>query len=224
MPPNILFLGDNHYQSYGARAIAGALDCEYRITYLEDNYGEALLDIDLSHFDFLITAAIGDTPEAPHAPSEAEGGVQSWLSTGIPILLLHGGSATFWRWSWWRALTGLRWVRREDPDGLPASIHPVCEYKLQKAKGRHPLMDQLREIDVPTDEIYTKLAGTRPFTRLMETTLNGETHTQAYSSINDWGAPVLGYLPGHKSDIAASADNIANIRAMIQYAWEATHK
>ena len=39
----------------------------------------------------------------------------------LPLLLLHGSSAAFWHWDWWRRIVGYRWVRGNDPDGIPAS-------------------------------------------------------------------------------------------------------
>lgn len=68
---SLLFLSDNHYNTFVGRHLFEALREEFAFTYLEDDYADYLLEGDLSSHRALVTSAIGDTSGAPHAPAEA---------------------------------------------------------------------------------------------------------------------------------------------------------
>lgn len=214
----ILFLADNHYGTYCGRAVYTALQADYDGDLLEDDYGDKLADLDYSAYGMLVTWAIGDTPGAPHAPATAAAPLRAWLSQGVPMVLLHGGSASFWQWDWWRELVGYRWVRKSDADGFSPSVHPIVPYELLPVKGRHPLCPRLEAFAVPQDELYIELEETRPVQRLLEATHAGRSYAQAWATSNPWGGTVLGYLPGHDPAVAASGPNLANIRTLLDYA------
>ncbi|KAF0095899.1 MAG: hypothetical protein E1N59_675 [Puniceicoccaceae bacterium 5H] len=213
----LLFLSDHHYETFGGRILADKLGQRFDLTYWEDDYGPRLNEVDLNVFDLLVTCAIGDTPGAPHAPPEAEAPVRGWLAKGVPVMLIHGGSATFWQWDWWRELVALRWVRGNDPDGVAPSTHPIVPFQLERTKARHPLVDQLEPLALPQDELYIQLEETRPLQRLLETSYEGKSYPMAYVSVNQWGGPVLGYLPGHDPAVVALEQNMANVERMLAF-------
>ena len=213
-----LFLSDNHYKSYGGRALAAALSHDFEFEFLEDDYGDHLSKLNLGKFDLLVTSAVGGTPGAPHAPLEVESRVRQWLESGVPIVLIHGGSATFWKWAWWRRMVGLRWVRCNDPDNVLPSSHPITAYSLSRASEGDTAEPRLEPMDVPEDELYINLETTRPFRVLLETNFKGQTFPQAYVSSGPNERTVLGYLPGHRSDLAGHPTTVENISRLIRFA------
>lgn len=216
---SILFLADNHYGSLGGRNIHQALRDRFPFHFVEDSdYVDYLEAGDLERHSALVTCAIGSTCDIPHASDKAGLALRKWLETGVPVVLLHGGSASFWKWDWWRRMVGLRWVRGQDPDGVEASFHPVEPYSLQATSSSHPLAQRLRSFDVPEDEIYLKLEQTLPLEVLLETEYDGVRYPMAYATTSTWNNPVFGYLPGHHSQAVLHPSNLANIEAILTFA------
>ena len=160
---------------------------------------------------------IGTTCNLPHPGKEAEKAVKQWCEKGGNILLLHGSSAAFWQWQWWRNIVGFRWVRPGDPDNVVSSTHPVAPYSLRVKKVRHPLAAELVACDLPTDEIYTELEQVSPAMILMDTVVNGDVYPQCVETITPWGGKMVSFLPGHAAQVTTSENIIANISAIIDY-------
>ncbi|MDD2478689.1 MAG: hypothetical protein PHS31_02215 [Victivallaceae bacterium] len=215
----IYFFSDNHYGAYPGRRIYESLPDELRqsIIFTVDHWdilenGEWEKDCEL-----LILHMIGDTCGQPHPGSEAEKAIKKYCSRGGNILLLHGSSAAFWQWQWWRNVVGERWVRPNDPDGVCASYHPRAPYLLKTCKARHPLVSKLIEIELPEDEIYVALEHTAPSLSLMETTINEGTFVQCSETLTPWGGIILNFIPGHDPSVTTHPSIIKNITLFITY-------
>ena len=167
--------------------------------------------------DLLMLTMISGACNVPMPSEAAEHSVRSYVESGGDLFLVHSGSAAFWQCDWWRALVGFRWVRGEDPDGFPHSLHPVRPYHVRLAKTRHSLAQHLQPVDVPEDEMYTELEQTSPTMTLMETTTDKGTYPMCYESHTEWGGRLLGYLPGHAAEVVQLPGNVANCRAIIDY-------
>ncbi len=155
----IVFAADNHYDTHGGAALYEQIRGAYDIAFFEDDWS-GLVDADLMGRCGLlmlnmIAGICGVEPPGP----EAEKQVRAYVERGGSLLLLHGASAAFWHWDWWRPIVGHRWVRGEDPDGAPESMHPVRPYRVTVAKCRHPLRSCLRDMDLPEDEDYDTVGG-----------------------------------------------------------------
>ena len=170
--------------------------------------------------ELLILNMIGDTCDQPHPGQGAEAAVKRYCERGGNILLLHGSSAAFWKWDWWREIVGLRWTRGNDPDGQVVSTHPMgaCTVKVQKS--RHPLAKQLKEFSLPEDEIYTALEETCPIMTLMTTVVNGETWPQCCEAISPWNGKIISLIPGHKPECTQNPGLIYNLDVLIHYLWK----
>ena len=145
-----------------------------------------------------------------------ERNLHAYLERGKPLLLIHGGSAAFWSWEWWRGIVGFRWVRQNDPDGVAASTHPIRPYRVDVAKCRHPLCKQLQPMDLGEDEIYTRLEQTNPALALMETTILEGTFPQCWENGTPWNGRVIGFLPGHRKAIVQDARLVSNVALLIE--------
>ena len=170
-----------------------------------------------SDCDLLILHLIGTTCGQPHPGPGAEKRVKEYLERGGNVLLLHGSSAAFWQWSWWRALPGERWVRPNDPDGVPASVHPKHPCIVKVAKSRHPLCGKLKEMDLPEDEIYINLENTSYSMRLMETAIPEGIFVQCCETISPWGGKLLSFIPGHRPEITTDPVLNENIATLVDY-------
>ena len=212
----ILFAADNHYATHGGRALHDVIASHYDIEFHEDEW--SCFDRSLAgQYDLLILNMISGSCDVPMPGEDAEANVRGYVEAGGNLFLVHSGSASFWQWDWWRALVGFRWVRGEDPDGFPHSMHPVQPYHVAVAKTRHPLAAKLRAVDVPADELYTQLEQTCPAMTLLETTTEGGTYPMCYESITPSNGRLVGYLPGHAAEVARLPGNVANCRAIIDY-------
>ncbi len=212
----ILFVADNHYDTHGGRVLHECFRNDYDLQFAEDEW-PCLEEGDLqTRYALLVVALIGGTCAVPLPGDAAEGPVRDYVESGGNLLLLHGGSAAFWHWEWWRPLVGYRWVRGDDPDGFPASTHPVRPYRVEVSTSRHPLCGKLQGFDMPEDEIYTNLEQTCPVTTLMETTTDEGTFPMCYETETPHGGRVLGYLPGHRPDAIRTPENLANVRVLLE--------
>ncbi len=214
----ILLLSDNHFGQHGGRIITNSLQQSgFSIHCVEDQFVQPLGREVWQTTSLLALHMIAGTSGNPLPSDELCDEVFTYLQSGSPVLLLHGGSAAFWHKDWWRPNVGLRWVRNGDPDQSNPSWHPVQPYKLECSKTSHPLAKQLLPIDFPTDEIYVGLEQTSPIWTLMHTRTDEGTFPQAYLSVNEWGGQVAGYLPGHKPEVVSIPENLTNIRSLIEF-------
>jgi hypothetical protein len=215
----IYFIADDHYESFPGRKIYESLPEELRknITFCENDWsileaGELPDDCEL-----LILNMIGTTCNLPHPDANAEKAVRSWCEKGGNFLLLHGSSAAFWQWNWWREIVGYRWVRPGDPDQVPTSTHPKQPYSLRVLKTRHPLIGKLQAFDLPEDEVYTGLEQTQPALFLMTTFIEGESFPQCTLSFTPQGGKVINFIPGHKEECVTHPVLCQNIDVLMRY-------
>jgi hypothetical protein len=149
---------------------------------------------------------------------EIEDPLKEYCKSGRPLFLVHAGSAAFWQWAWWRKLTGYRWVRENDPEGITPSVHPVADFSVKVFNTKHKLSRELKDFKLKNDEIYTMLEQTGQADILMETSISEGTFPMAYASKNQWKGTVLGFLPGHKPESFENEMLINDIKVMITYA------
>lgn len=215
----IYFFSDNHYNAKPGRHIYESLSDKLRklIVFTEDDWGLLESGEWEKDCELLILHMIGATCGQPHPGTAAEKAVKKYCSRGGNILLLHGSSAAFWQWPWWRIIVGERWVRPDDPDGVIASYHPKAPYTLKVCKTRHPLISKLIEIELPEDEIYVALEHTAPSLPLMETTIKEGTFVQCCETSSPWGGIILSFIPGHDPSVTTHPDVIKNITSLIAY-------
>ena len=100
-------------------------------------------------------------------------------------------------------------------DGMEASTHPKKPYLVTRSKTRHPLAARLREMNLPTDEIYTNLENTCPCVRLMETHIEEGTFVQCCEAISPWGGRLVSFIPGHEPAVTSNPGLIANPRLIM---------
>ena len=215
----IYFFADDHYGVHPGKVIFENLPEKLKgnIRFVENDWtllesGDWLADCDL-----LVLNMIGTTCKLPHPGEGAERAVRSYCERGGNALLLHGSSAAFWEWDWWRKIVGYRWVRGNDPDGVPASTHPTKPYSLRLAKARHPLMKQLAAFDLPADEIYTELEQVSPSMVLMDTMIEEGVFPQCTETLTPWGGKFIGFLPGHAPAVTSNPALIRTVAVLIGY-------
>ena len=214
---HILFAADNHYNTHPGNILFPWLAPYHSIEFREDEWS-CFNEDDLStRYALVMLNLISGSCGIPMPDPAAERRMQTYLRSGNSLLLLHGASAAFWQWDWWRALVGYRWVRGDDPDGYAPSSHPIKPYTVGVAKCRHPLCRQLREVQIPPDEMYIGLEQTRPTVTLMETTTDEGTFPMCYETATPWGGRIVGYIPGHAPDVVQLPGNVANCRTIIDY-------
>jgi len=213
----ILFLSDNHYGAHPGRMINDIISCDYEIDFYEDDYSAGAVKEFARDYELIILNNIGDTCNVPHAGDDMEIQMKSYVEAGKNILLLHGASAAFWKWQWWREMVGLRWVRPNDPEQIAPSHHPVRPYKVLRSKTRHPLVEKLIDLDLPEDEIYIGLEQMGPVITLMKTTTDEGTFPQCYECETRFGGKIVCFIPGHAPSVTQHPDVINNIKTIIDY-------
>ena len=188
----IVFAADNHYDQHPGAVLHDAIGEGYDMAFFEDDWS-GLADGDLmGACDLLMLNMISGSCGVDPPGREAQWQVATYLQGGGNVLLLHGASAAFWQWDWWRPIVGHRWVRPDDPDGFPPSAHPIRPYRLDVSTCRHPLCESLQPADVPADEIYTHLEQTCPTTWLMQTTIDEGTFVQCYEATTPGSGTLIG--------------------------------
>ena len=216
----IYFFADNHYDTRAGRVLCETLGDAYDLSFHEDDWREMERDGFAERCSLLVLHMIGDTCGVAHPSDKAEKQVRAYAEEGGDFLLLHGSSAAFWRWDWWRPIVGWRWVRPDDPDGLPPSTHPVRPYAVRVIPGAHLLCDRLRDMTLGEDEIYINLQQACPTTVLMETTTDEGTFPQCYTCASPWGGRVVGFLPGHRRESLGNESLLHNILTLLTYLIE----
>ena len=216
-PITIVFAADNHYGQHPGAVLYGAIGEAYDIAFFEDDWSGLADGKLMGACDLLMLNMISGSCGVDPPGREAQWQVATYLQGGGNVLLLHGASAAFWQWDWWPPIVGHRWVRPDDPDGFPPSAHPVRAYRLEVSTSRHPLCESLQPADVPEDEIYTHLEQTCPTTWLMQTTTDEGTFVQCYEAATPGGGTLIGFLPGHRPEVAGSDVMVANARVLIDY-------
>lgn len=211
----IYFFADNHYGQRPGWNLMQCLHEDFPISFHEDDW-EALASTDLAaDCDLLILNLIATTGKLAAPGPEAESRVRAYVEHGGNVLMLHGSSAAFWHWDWWRPLVGFRWVRSQDPDGMAASVHPKEPFRVEVCKCRHPLCRRLQPMDLPEDEIYTQLEQTCPVWSLLQTTLASGTFVQCHEALTPWGGRMVGFLPGHRPEVVRLPALVDNVRILI---------
>lgn len=215
----IFFFSDNHYNTHAGKNIFQNLPCDLKekVRFFEDDFTVLEEGSWEKECDLLILHLIGGTCSLPHPGSGAEGAVKRYCERKGNMLLLHGSSAAFWQWQWWREITGVRWVRPNDPDGVERSTHPKAPCHVEVCKCRHPLCRELENFDLPEDEIYIDLEQTSPVSCLMTCDVNGKTYPQCTSSFTPWGGEVINFIPGHKEECVSNATLNADIARAVRY-------
>lgn len=213
----IFFFADNHYGQHPGRVLFEHLPEELRknIRFCEDDWRLLESGVWEPECSLLILNMIGATCGVPHPGEGAEKALRAYCARGGNILLLHGSSAAFWQWPWWRKLCGLRWVRPGDPDGVLPSVHPHAAYRLELTSSPHPLTEKLHSFDVPEDEIYTQLAETGPVEVLMTAQVGGEVWPQLFETRSPAGGRILSFLPGHIPAVTALPAFVSTVSILI---------
>ncbi len=219
----ICFFSDNHYGSHAGRNIYEKLPdgLKRKTLFQEDDW--ALLESGCweKDCDLLVLHLIGTTCGLPHPGSGAEKAVRRYVERGGDILLLHGSSAAFWEWDWWRKIVGLRWVRPNDPDGAPASTHPVFACKVEPVETpNHKLSGILRPFELGEDEVYIHLQEVSPVSLLMTVSREGEIFPQACETTTSYGGRIFSFIPGHKPESVAAPGLVENIVTILNYLTE----
>ncbi|NQZ70611.1 MAG: ThuA domain-containing protein [Lentisphaeria bacterium] len=208
----ILFAGDEHYGSHSAKNLYGEIGDDYEMDFTENDWSvfeESFVD----KYDLLILNMISGANHIPAPIDACEAHVLEYAKSGKPMLLIHGGSAAFCQWDWWRRNVGLRWCRGEDD--VESSQHPHHAMKVVVSKTRHPLCQKLSEMNLPEDEVYTAMEQVNPSFTLMETTIESGTWPQCIESQNEWGGRVIGFLPGHAPEATTHPDLVRNVKVLI---------
>ena len=215
----IFFFADNHYNTHPGKNIFESLpeDLRQKTMFFEDDFTCLENGSWEKECSLLILHLIGGTCSLPHPGANAEKAVRQYCESGRPLLLLHGSSAAFWQWPWWRTITGLRWVRPNDPDNVERSVHPQGQCSVTVCKCRHELAGKLVPFDLEEDEVYTALEQTSPALFLMMGTVNGESFPQCSESYTPWGGKVINFIPGHKERCVKNPALLNNVETIIRY-------
>lgn len=218
----IYFFADDHYGMHPGRVLFEHLPpaLRRRIRFVENDWrllesGEWLGDCEL-----LALNMIGGTCNLPHPGAGACAAVRQWCDGGGNALLLHGSSAAFWQWDWWRRIVGFRWVRPGDPDHAAPSVHPVAPYSLRCCKCRHALIGQLSPFSLPSDEIYTELEQVCPAMVLMDTVTESGVFPQCTENLTPQGGRFINFLPGHHPGTTSSPEFVRTVAVLINYLLE----
>ncbi len=219
----IWFFSDNHYGTHAGRNLYDKLPekLKRRTLFQEDDWSLLESGCWEKDCDLLVLHLIGTTCGLPHPGSGAEKAVRRYVERGGDILLLHGSSAAFWQWDWWRKIVGLRWVRPNDPDAVPASSHPAFACKVRTTETTtHKLIRRLHSFELPEDEVYIHLQEVSPVKILMEVEHKGEIFPQACETVTSSGGRIFSFIPGHKPASVATPGLNENLAAIMEYLME----
>lgn len=213
----ILFAADRHGGARPGAALFAEIKGDFDFEFFEDDWSCFERGPLAGRHELVVLNMIAGMSGVAPPGAAAEREVRAYAEAGGSFLLLHGASAAFWPWDWWRPIVGFRWVRPDDPDGAERSVHPRRPYRVARAKCRHPLVARLVEMDLPEDEIYLRLEQTCPTMTLLETTTDEGTFPVCHENATPWGGRVIGFTPGHKPEVARRPELVANVRTLIEY-------
>jgi Trehalose utilisation len=214
----IIFVADDHFGVHPGAEIFKNISPRFpEMEFYENDLSCFKNDKFAEDCDLLILNMIADTCDNEKAGEDVEASIKAYCESGKNLLLLHGASAAFWHWAWWRKIVGFRWVRGNDPDGVDPSTHPTHHFQVDLAKSRHELVNKLSPITMPHDEIYINLEQVCPTITLLETTIPDGTFPQCYICKTPWGGKIIGFLPGHSSGATNLPELNRNIEILVQY-------
>ena len=215
----IYFFADDHYGTHPGKVLYEHLPAELksRICFQETDWSVLESGSWRKDCELLILNLIATTCNLPHPGPGAEKAVREWCESGGNVLMLHGSSAAFWQWDWWRKIIGFRWVRPNDPDGVAPSTHPKKPYTLTVSKSRHPLTKLLEGIELPADEIYINMEQVCPAMTLMETTIEEGTFPQCTEALSPWNGKLVNFIPGHIPEVTSNPKLVRNVATIIEY-------
>ncbi len=217
----VLFAADHHYDTHAGKILAEELQKGRDLDFHENDWScFGRLD-GAGSGDVLMLNMISGSCDIPPPKEEAAKAVRGFLERRGGLFLVHAGSAAFWQYDWWREAVGMRWVRDDDPDGFDPSTHPRMPYSVLPAKSRHPLCSRLLPMEFAEDEIYTELEQTQPLWTLMYTRLPQGTYAQCYLAATPWGGTVVGFLPGHRAEVARDPVYITNVEILLNFLTDA---
>ena len=213
----IYFFADDHYGTHAGRCLYGQLPMELRVRMVFTENDWSLLESGRWTVDceLLILHCIAGTCGQPMPGEGAENAVQKYLARGGNVLLLHGSSAAFWHWPWWRRIVGLRWVREHDPDGAAPSTHPHAPCRVETVPSLHPLAKVLKPFDVEEDEVYINLQDEGSVTVLMTTEVAGKRYPQCFEAQSAAGSRMVSFLPGHRHENIHNKTLIEDVAVLI---------
>ncbi len=210
----IYFFADNHFEARPGFHLYEKLKADFDIKFFEDDISALSKPGCLDDCSLLMVNMICGIGKLAQPGADIEAEVKKYCAKGRPLFLIHAGSAAFTQWDWWRKLTGLRWVRENDPEKQAPSVHPVQDFTVGKTEKE--VVKGLKEFTLKNEEIYTNLAQTADINVLLETEMDGKVFPMAFVSKNEWGGKVMGFLPGHKAESFNNVDMINDIRIMMK--------
>ena len=126
------FFADNHYDAHPGRVIFEHLPerLRRRIRFDEDDWRRLETGGWIDDCELVVLHLIGGSCGVAHPGPGAERAMRAWCERGGDLLLLHGASAAFWQWPWWRTIVGrragnaapCRWKKRSVPPTWSATI------------------------------------------------------------------------------------------------------
>lgn len=214
----IYFFADDHYGTHAGRCLYGQLPTELRdrTVFTENEWDLLESGRWVDDCELLILHCIAGTCGQPLPSSGAETAIKSYLAHGGNVLLLHGSSAAFWHWAWWRCIVGLRWVRPNDPDGVMPSSHPHSPCRVVPVPSEHPLSKVLKPFDLEDDEVYIDLQEVSPVTVLMTTQIAGKTYPQCFETVTADGSRIVSFLPGHQETNVRNPTLSADVALLVR--------
>lgn len=218
---HLIFFADRHYDARCGQIQAELLDDLADIHFIEEDYGTLNTCLERHAGDphaVLALNAITGTPGNLEPDPATEPLVKAHLEAGKDLWVLHGSSAAFWPWSWWRELMRLRWVRGEDPDGMPASCHPIVPFNLEPTDAGRTAIPGLSSCPVPEDELYINLEDKGDYEAWMTVEHDGRRWPQAYRYRSPWNGWICGWIPGHREEAIRSEGMTKTLR-MLASAW-----
>ena len=214
----LYFFADDHYETHAGRAIFGQLPAELRAraVFTENEWTPLEAGRWADDCELLILHFIAGTCGQPMPGGGSEAALRHYLMRGGNLLLLHGSSAAFWHWEWWRRLVGLRWVRPNDPDGAEPSTHPHAPCRVVPVRSASPLSALLKPFELVEDEVYINLREESPVTVLMTTQVVGQTYPQCFETRLESGSRLMSFLPGHRPENTCNPMLAANVATLVR--------
>lgn len=214
----ILFIADEHMKEHAGKVIYEQIASRYPNMEFHENDWSAFTKYDMAcECELLILHMVAGTCEQPFPDEAACNAVKRYCQSGGNMLLLHASCAALWHCDWWRAITGFRWVRPEDPDGAVPSTHPVGYNHVKVCKARHELVNKLKDMPLEHDEIFIKMEQTLPSMILMDTHIDEGTFPQSWENRTPWDGLNIGFLPGHYKEATTNSVFLENVMTLIDY-------